>query len=304
MIKSTSNKNTTPKRGDVKMREVVLNLTLVILLGICAKCPTTHPHFDMPPNIRRNFTRFQTTYHMPKLSLDQYLKLDKNSVFKEKLVNYRFFYEVKLASARIQNDIRIYIPEIDKDGYDIVLDDGDTIMPFQLIATNNSSKTSKWEVQKNLLRPNPLNCTLLGYEQSSEGDGTGGGFILVSISVNTDTIQSFDYYYTDAYILKAFELGILRYNRNSYEKKIELLIGQLQRGNRREKVVLTKSNLVKVKSVDHLLALADIPSICHNQWQPSFRAYLQNTDSIIENERKDLVVLLKELIDDKNVAIS
>lgn len=241
---------------------------------------------------------------MAKLSLDQYLKLDKNSVFKEKLVNYRFFYEVKLASARIQNDIRIYIPEIDKDGYDIVLDDGDTIMPFQLKATNNSSKTSKWEVQKNLLRPNPLNCTLLGYEQSPEGDGTEGGFILVSISVNTDTIQSFDYYYTDAYILKAFELGILRYNRNSYEKKIELLIGQLQKGNRREKVVLTKSNLVKVKSVDHLLALADIPSICHNQWQPSFRAYLQNTDSVLENKRKELVVLLKELIDDKNITIS
>lgn len=241
---------------------------------------------------------------MAKLSLDQYLKLDKNSVFKEKLVNYRFFYEVKLASARIQNDIRIYIPEIDKDGYDIVLDDGDTIMPFQLKATNNSSKTSKWEVQKNLLRPNPLNCTLLGYEQSPEGDVTEGGFILVSISVNTDTIQSFDYYYTDAYILKAFELGILRYNRNSYEKKIELLIGQLQRGNRREKVVLTKSNLVKVKSVDHLLALADIPSICHNQWQPSFRAYLQNTDSVLENKRKELVVLLKELIDDKNITIS
>lgn len=232
---------------------------------------------------------------MAKLSLDQYLKLDKNSVFKEKLVNYRFFYEVKLASARIQNDIRIYIPEIDKDGYDIVLDDGDTIMPFQLKATNNSSKTSKWEVQKNLLRPNPLNCTLLGYEQSPEGDVTEGGFILVSISVNTDTIQSFDYYYTDAYILKAFELGILRYNRNSYEKKIELLIGQLQKGNRREKVVLTKSNLVKVKSVDHLLALADIPSICHNQWQPSFRAYLQNTDSVLENKRKELVVLLQRI---------
>lgn len=241
---------------------------------------------------------------MAKLGLDQYLKLDKNSVFKEKLVNYRFFYEVKLASARIQNDIHIYIPEIDKDGYDVVLDDGDNIMPFQLKVTNDSSKTSKWEVQKNLLRPNPLNCALLGYEQSPEGDGTEGGFILISISVNTDTIQSFDYYYTDAYILKAFELGILRYNRNSYKKKTELLIGQLQRGDRREKVVLTKSNLVKVKSVDHLLALADIPSICHNQWQPSFRAYLQNTDSVIKNERKDLVVLLKELIDDKNVTIS
>ena len=241
---------------------------------------------------------------MAKLSLDQYLKLDKNSVFKEKLVNYRFFYEVKLASARIQNDIHIYIPEIDKDGYDVVLDDGDNIMPFQLKVTNDSSKTSKWEVQKNLLRSNPLNCALLGYEQSPEGDGTEGGFILISISVNTDTIQSFDYYYTDAYILKAFELGILRYNRNSYKKKTELLIGQLQRGDRREKVVLTKSNLVKVKSVDHLLALADIPSICHNQWQPSFRAYLQNTDSVIKNERKDLVVLLKELIDDKNVTIS
>lgn len=243
---------------------------------------------------------------MAKINLDDYLKLSKNSVFKEKLVNYKFFFEVKLASARQQNDIRIYVPEIDKDGYDVVLDDGDNIKPFQLKATNNSSKTSKWEVQKNLLRPNPLNCELLGYEQSPEGEGTEGGFILVSIVVTADDIERFDYYYTDAYIIKAFELGLLRYNNKTYEEKIKQLIAQLHSGSRREKVILNKSKLVKVKSVDNLLALSNVPSITHNQWQLSFRNFIKNknTNSTITNERQEIVSLLKELIDDKRIIIS
>lgn len=242
---------------------------------------------------------------MSNRNLDDYLKGHSNSVFREKLTNYRFFYEVKLAAARNESDIRIFIPEIDKDGYDVVLDDGDKIKPFQLKAKNKSSTTSEWEVSKSLLRPHPSNSSCLGFEESPEGEGNEGGFILVELTVNKDTIEAFEYYYTDTYILKAFEIGFLKPINSTYQQNIETLMRELHSGSRREKIKLRKCNLVKVKSVDHLLALADIPSIYHNQWQSSFRSFYMNYThgKIINNEREDLVDILTPLIDDKKTSI-
>lgn len=237
------------------------------------------------------------------MTLDEYLKQGKNSVVREKLINYKVFFEIKLAAARKQADINIYIPEIDKDGYDLVLDDGDIIKPFQLKGSNSSSKTSKWKIQKNLFRPNPINTQLLNYEQSPEGDGVEGGFILVNLKIKENDIETFEFFYTDVFILKAFELGLVRYNNSSYQSKIHNLISELHKGYRNEKVVVSKSQLVKVKSMDHLLALADLPSIYHNQWQSNFKNYLSDKikNQLADNSKKDLLATLKQLIESKNL---
>jgi hypothetical protein len=242
---------------------------------------------------------------MSRPNLDAFLKKPENSVLREKIVNYKFFHEVKLAAAKAQNDIRIFIPEIDKDGYDVILDDGDIVKPFQLKAINGSSTTSEWEIRKKMLRPLPLNAGRLGFEFSPEGTGTEGGFILVSVNIENEDVKDLSYYYTDAYLVKAFEIGLIRFNNKSYEEKIRSFVSSLHRGLGNEKIIVNKSKLIKVKSVEHLLALADLQSIHYNQWQLVFCNYLDNyfANKIIEGQREEVVDLLKAFIDDSRIKI-
>ena len=77
------------------------------------------------------------------MTLDEFLKEERNSVFREKLVNYWFFYQVKLEAAKNKNDIQIFIPEIDRNGFDVILDDLTKLVPYQLKVIQKSSRTQK-----------------------------------------------------------------------------------------------------------------------------------------------------------------
>lgn len=230
--------------------------------------------------------------------LDEYLKADSNTVFREKLVNYRLFYEIKLASARIQSDIRIYSPEVDRDGFDMILESDYLLKPFQIKVKTKSAKTSAWDIQKNLIRPLPENVELLGFEESPEGDGLEGGFILVIIDVKDDEIADFVYYYTDVYILKAFELGIIDLPKYSQQIKFDEVIEDFSRGGRNEKVSISKNHLVKAKSIDHLLAIAGLHSRYNNQFQGVFKNYLKIKINDLDAQNKQIIQeKLNELID-------
>jgi hypothetical protein len=242
------------------------------------------------------------------MTLEEYLKDDnRNSVFREKLINYKFFYEVKYAAAKNRNDINIYIPEVDRDGYDVLLDDGDSIKPFQIKTVVSSAKTTSWKLKKNLLRPKFYNCAKLGFEQSPESTGVEGGFILIEILIDKDEIKSLSYYYTDIFILAAFECGFLKIqnfqNTAKNDKSIKRLLSKIISGKRTDNVTLTKSNLVKVKSVDDLLALADLNSKTHRQWTSSFLSYYSNylQKKVVRGEKRELKKIIKKHINDTRI---
>lgn len=238
--------------------------------------------------------------------IEDYLKNENNSVFREKLINYKFFYEIKYSAAKARNDIKIYSPEVDRDGYDVLLDDGDRIVPFQLKTFFSTSKTSSWDIRKNLFRPLHYNCSSLGFEESPEGEGVEGGFILVEIKTKGNEIEDLIYYYTDCYILAAFESGLIRHKNSTYGNNIIQLQKKLKKGSRKEKVKVTSSCLLKVKSVDDILALTDLPSVKQTQWRTSFRNYYKNylLDKLVTGEKEELIEILKGHLNDKEVKFS
>ncbi len=240
-------------------------------------------------------------------NIEDFLKDPGNSVVREKLVNYQFFYEVKRAAVHNFCNIQLSIPEVDKDGYDVVLDDGIRLKPFQLKAMVNSSKTEKWEVQKNLLRPSFLNCERFNFEASPDGEGVEGGFILVEIMVESNEIKNFNYFYTDIFVQSAFEIGILSRKSKAENDRIQALRDELRTGKRNEKVKLTRGNLVKVKSVEHLLALADMHSRFDRRWQSNLLTAIESAllrNAVDQTLQNDIAKRLEDLIDDPKVVIS
>lgn len=245
------------------------------------------------------------------MTLEEYLKKDKNSVFREKLVNYKIFYEIKLAAARNKSDINIYIPEIDRDGYDLLLHDKDKIKPFQLKSKIYNSKTSNWLLQKQLLRPFSINVNLLDYEASSISDeGFEGGLILINIKISKEKIEDLNYYYTDCFIISALEKELIKFKNKNTQKSTFQIIKELKKGNRYEKIKITKSIMVEVETVEHLLALSGISSIFQNNWQNDYKNYLINSNPINKKNnnktfelRASLILKLNKIIKDKRLKI-
>lgn len=228
-------------------------------------------------------------------SLDDFLKENQHTVFREKLVNYHFFYQVKLSAAKAQCDISIYTSEVDRDGFDVLLDSGKHIKPFQIKTITTTSTAKFWKVKKNLLRPLSQNCIFYQYEKSPEGEGVEGAFVLIEIATTENDISGFRYYYTDYIILRAVEMGLIRYRNSDYHVRV---MKDLRHGNRQERVNLKKTCMIEVPGMDNILALADLPTISCQPWKSTFHSYLQ--DNNIEKSKELITTILWANMTKKN----
>lgn len=227
-----------------------------------------------------------------------FLKKNRNSVIREKVINYKFFYDIKLAGARNNKDIQISFPEVDKEGYDLILDAGEGIKVFQVKTRLIDATTTSWKVQKQLLRPTFENLELLGFEATGQNMGYEGGVILIEINPNKNTLQDFQYYFCNIFILKAIELKIIPTKSKTQYNAVLRLLNDLQsdgRFNRYEKIVIPKGAFVKARDIDSLLALADLKSIKEDYrwWFIELKQFLKNEESINE---KMIISKLKNLI--------
>lgn len=242
-------------------------------------------------------------------NLENFLKDSINSVFREKLIGYKLLYQLKLYSARYNPNLEIFQPEIDRDGYDLIIHDSIELRRFQIKTILSSSTTSKWDIQKNLIRPKPHDVGPLGYEMSPNGSGVGGGFILVEAVVKNDDLELTSFYYTDAFILRAFELDLIKHKSFERQKTVKNTVINFQRidknpGNGKKdkdlKVQVTKSSMIKFNGLEDLLLLADLPGNKSQNWLSSMREYQKSGNLQIRDE---IIQSLKKLISDTRFRI-
>jgi hypothetical protein len=227
------------------------------------------------------------------MSLLTFLQDPRNSQVRESLINNHFYYNIKLAGAKGEVDLQLFRPEVDKEGYDLIINDGDKISMLQLKTKCESSATDDWDIQKQLLRPGMYNARILGFEESPEGVGYEGSFILIVFNIqNSDLI--FQYYYTDIFILKAIEEKIIKLDNDRKYQSVLNAINDLSRGSRYDKVNIKLSSLIKISDVSSLLALSDINSEKLNNWRFSFIQYIKSKKDI---DKEESIKNLKELID-------
>src|SRR2546422_277113 len=110
-------------------------------------------------------------------SLASFLRAEKNSKPREFLLTSRVIHDLMVAAAARGYDLLVYAPTVDSDGFDLILDDRDRLLPLQLKSVISGGKTSEWAIHRKLLRPELHEIEWFGFEPSQCGEGRGGGVL-------------------------------------------------------------------------------------------------------------------------------
>ena len=194
-----------------------------------------------------------------------FLKEAANTTARESLIKSRISYDLKLMAALKGYDLRIHTPDVDRDGFDIILDDKDREVKAQLKTVLDDSKTSSWHIHKTMLRPSYEICEALGFEDSPSGAGMQGGIILVKLSPRTDSL-GVAYYYTDILVITALYFRIVNKSPKISEKAFYSFYKNIMIGTSHDKIQVPRSFFVKAKTPDHLLGLMGLHSESHVGW--------------------------------------
>src|SRR5690348_16596495 len=86
----------------------------------------------------------------------------KDSRSREYILTTRIVHDLTLAAAASGYNLLVYLPTVDADGFDIIFDDRDRLVPIQLKSVTNNGKASSWEIRRSLLRPKIEETQLFG----------------------------------------------------------------------------------------------------------------------------------------------
>lgn len=227
--------------------------------------------------------------------LKTFINQASNSRIRENLLTFRFIYDVKLGAAIRRDELQVYLPEVDKHGYDVILDNQETVRKFQLKTFSKYSKTSSWHIHKTILRPQSYLCENLGFHFDVEHIGLNGGVVLMEFEAGENGIEV-DYYYSDIYILLAFKNGIIYYDKDTI-KIADKFIDKLMSGRSHEKIEMCKSLFVKAKGPEHLLALMGYYSRFDSSWSYNLTEYIkivnrnQNKNEVVTATQREKAVI-------------
>jgi hypothetical protein len=189
--------------------------------------------------------------------LSKWLRNESNSKSREHLTTARAIHDLMTAAAACDYDLLVYTPTVDRDGFDLILDDRDHLVPLQLKSVISGGRAQSWSIHRRLLRPERRDVELFGFEPSPFGEGRGGGVVLLSLHPH-EADMSVRYRYTDINVLSALWLGLFRLPKQSVAC-LKRLRGNLE-AKPSGRVALPRSAFITARSPEHLLALAGLHS--------------------------------------------
>jgi hypothetical protein len=214
----------------------------------------------------------QGTAKAPKTKLQEYLGGSVRSTSREYLLTTRLIHDVCVAAGVRGYDLRVYTPTVDADGFDVIFDDGDRLVPVQLKSVVAGGKAKQWGIRRSLLRPEPDEADLFGFEPSPSGTGRGGGVVRITAEAIDDEV-SVTYSYTDIAVLSLLWGGILS-RPESHVKRLAQLRNELESKPSGE-VALPRSAFLRAPSPSALLALAGLHSRIDTAWRDQLRMVLR-----------------------------
>lgn len=185
-----------------------------------------------------------------------------NTVTRERIFFNRLSFDLKIAAARAGYHLHLYEPDVDRDGFDIVVEDQEGFVGwFQLKAVLRSAATASWETTAGFIRPQVELGDMLGLAPVE--CGRGGGVILIEIDDGTDK-GDVVYSYTDFAILTAFAERYLL-ERPAEGKRgrgrppttrqvaASTVLASIAKGTRDDTISLPRAAFVELASPDALL---------------------------------------------------
>jgi hypothetical protein len=219
------------------------------------------------------------------MSLSNFLKSSINTTTRENIFFNKLYFDLKLAAAKRDYPLQVFIPEVDRFGFDVILDDGDVERRFQLKSFAKSADTASWDIYKRLLRPSYRNAPALTFERSPEGVGLEGGVILIEIDDSSDECPV-TYYYTDIFIVTALAHGLISSERGKRVDQASTLLTRLHEGGGHDRVSVPIRLFLKIRSPSTLLAIGGFHSVEESYlWWVNLLAPLSNGFRVGETPR-------------------
>lgn len=141
--------------------------------------------------------------------LQKFLNAPINTTTRERIFFNKLYFDVKLAAARRGYALTVFEPEVDRDGFDVVFDDANSLRQLQLKSTTWSANANYWVTTPRFLRPTGVNLKRMAFESSPQGEGREGGVVMIQID---DAAEACDvrYFYTDLFVIAALASGLIR----------------------------------------------------------------------------------------------
>lgn len=201
-----------------------------------------------------------------KDNLEAFFKAPVNTTTRERIFFSRLSFDLKIAAARAGYHLHLYEPDVDRDGFDIVLEDEDTTRQVQTKAVLSSVGTSGWDITAGLLRASVEDQDV--YQIAPVEAGRGGAVVLIEIDAS-DQQGKVTYSYTDYEILTAIAEGYLQATPPpprpgpkpaSAREEAQSVLQQLWRVERNSKVTLSRRLFVRLTNPDQLLGMIGMRS--------------------------------------------
>lgn len=188
--------------------------------------------------------------------LARFLSDPASSGHRERMFRHRLLFDVHEAFARANAKVQVYDTEVDVAGFDVILDSLTSIRRFQLKTVASNAKTSVWKIHRYLLAPNIHILNHTPFASDSGGIGYMGGVILTVIEASERTVK-IRYFYTDAFVIAAMQLGIFRPRHPNHARAVEAVF-KLMTAPTYHKVLikLRRCCFWEMSNIDSLLKVA------------------------------------------------
>lgn len=196
-------------------------------------------------------------------NLRKFFSAGPNTVTRERIFFSRLSFDLKIAAARADYHLNLYEPDVDRDGFDIVVEDQDDALGwFQLKAVLKTAGTAAWKTTVGFLRPGQFAGESFGFDPAEWG--RGGGVILIEID-DENAAGDVVYSYTDFHVLAALAERYLIEQKTTAKSKgrpktaraiaAAQVIARLRNGARPDEIEIPRSVFLEVKNADALLGL-------------------------------------------------
>lgn len=191
----------------------------------------------------------------------EYLKSPFSSKIQELLAKQFLLTDLLLSTLKAGNYIEFSEPIIDKDGYDLIVDDSTTIRKYQLKSKIHGAKTANWQIDKEIILPSHENAIRLGFSDDFNTCGIDGGVIKIELNCEDDENVFARYWYTDAYVMKCFSEGVVIHKFADAAKTANNIYTRMA-GAFSDKLTVSSSVFLEATCADSLLWLMGFKSQC------------------------------------------
>lgn len=230
-----------------------------------------------------------------------FLTNPKNTTTREYMLTCRLQADLLEAASNRNYHLQIYLPAVDRDGFDIIFSDAHQLSPVQVKST--ATARSQWPIHRKFFRPQTFHFPSYKLYSSSHEGGMGGGVILIDVK-NKGGAISLSYSYTDYLLVRLLSSGHFNFSMarsNAAKKAIEEMTNSIG-----GTFNLKRACFIHAPTTAHLLSLMGLHSTFNTRWRHEWLEYLnaindKDSWSSFKEKPQELLTLIIESV--KNMGL-